>query len=123
MPIANLMSDLVDDLYFLNDRRYPAPKGFAAPSFIEGLPTQAELDACPRLFTWGEIKKIIRTQMCYCACEELTGQPGDGNAEGLTRNKGVEARYEKWMEGTKEQHGSAGEMVQLCRADGSGVSA
>lgn len=43
-----------------DDRRYPAPDAFGLPSFIDGVPSQAELDAQPRLFTWGELKDVIR---------------------------------------------------------------
>jgi hypothetical protein len=30
------------------------------PEDVKGLPTQAELDAQARMFTWGELKEIIR---------------------------------------------------------------
>jgi hypothetical protein len=32
---------------------------YGVPDFISGTPTQAELDAQPRLFSWGELKEII----------------------------------------------------------------
>lgn len=42
-----------------DDTRYPGPQAFELPDFISGVPTQAELDAQPRLFTWGELKEFI----------------------------------------------------------------
>ncbi len=42
-----------------DDTRYPAPSAFELPPHVAGVPTQAELDAQPRLFTWGELKDFI----------------------------------------------------------------
>jgi hypothetical protein len=42
-----------------NDTRYPGPLVHPPPGYIKGIPTQAELDAQARMFTWGELKEII----------------------------------------------------------------
>ncbi|KAL1408817.1 hypothetical protein Q8F55_005631 [Vanrija albida] len=73
-----------------NDRRYPGPEIHPLPEYITGVPTQPELDAMPRLFTWGELKEMIYT----------------GTLEHLSRNKELQARYEHWMKGQKAQWGS-----------------
>jgi hypothetical protein len=48
------------EVIYNNDTRYPGPKTYGAPSSISGLPTQEELDAFPRMFSWGELKAIVR---------------------------------------------------------------
>lgn len=42
------------------DERYPGPSTYPPPEYVAGIPIQAELDAYPRMFTWGELKGIIR---------------------------------------------------------------
>ena len=42
-----------------HDLRYPGPAIFLPPAFIIGIPSQEELDAYPRMFTWGELKEIV----------------------------------------------------------------
>lgn len=42
------------------DDRYPGPSVHPPPPDITGMPTQAELDAQARMFTWGELKEIVR---------------------------------------------------------------
>lgn len=42
------------------DARYPGPQTHPPPAYIEGIPTQADLDGYPRIFTWGELKGIVR---------------------------------------------------------------
>jgi len=49
----------MSEVIYNNDRRYPGPEAYPLPDMISGAPTQAELDAQPRLFTWGELKEII----------------------------------------------------------------
>lgn len=43
-----------------DDHRYPGPPAHPPPSYITGIPTQGELDAQARMFTWGELKEIVR---------------------------------------------------------------
>lgn len=47
------------DVIYNNDERYPGPEAHPPPDYIKGIPTQAELDAYPRMFTWGELKGIV----------------------------------------------------------------
>jgi hypothetical protein len=49
----------MSEVVYNNDRRYPGPEVYPLPDFVGGTATQAELDAQPRLFTWGELKEII----------------------------------------------------------------
>jgi hypothetical protein len=49
-----------NEVVYCGDTRYPGPAYYPAPPEITGTPSQAELDAHPRLFTWGELKEIIR---------------------------------------------------------------
>lgn len=42
-----------------DDTRYPGPAVHPPPEYITGIPTQRELDAQARMFTWGELKEII----------------------------------------------------------------
>lgn len=42
------------------DTRYPGPVAYPPPAYITGIPTQSELDAQARMFTWGELKEIVR---------------------------------------------------------------
>jgi hypothetical protein len=79
---------------YLSDTRYPGPPSHPPPAFIEGIPTQADLDAYPRMFTWGELKEIIR----------------GGKLEQLMRNKEMQARYDTWMIGIRQRFGSTGEL-------------
>lgn len=78
---------------YLNDHRYPGPATHPPPAQVHGLPTQAELDAYPRMFTWGELKEIIYT----------------GDLEQLQRNKEMQGKYDIWSGGIKEEYGSTGE--------------
>ncbi|WWC68263.1 uncharacterized protein I206_102186 [Kwoniella pini CBS 10737] len=78
------------EVIYLNDRRYPGPNAHEASKDISGLPTQEELDAYPRMFTWGELKEIIVS----------------GRLEGLMRNKEMQVRYNIWTKGIKEKYGS-----------------
>ncbi|WVQ98367.1 hypothetical protein IAU59_005490 [Kwoniella sp. CBS 9459] len=78
------------EVVYLNDRRYPGPSYHPASDDITGLPTQEELDAYPRMFTWGELKQTII----------------DGRLENLMRNKEMQARYNSWTKGIKERFGS-----------------
>lgn len=41
------------DVCYCSDKRYPGPKVFELPPHIDGVPTQAELDAQPRLVREG----------------------------------------------------------------------
>lgn len=50
----------MSEVVWNNDCRYPGPKVHHLPGYVTGTPTDAELDAQPRLFTWGELKEIIR---------------------------------------------------------------
>jgi hypothetical protein len=49
----------IPSVVYQNDHRYPPPNIHQAPESIEGLPTVEELDAFPRMFTWGELKEIV----------------------------------------------------------------
>ncbi|GMK53531.1 hypothetical protein CspeluHIS016_0101170 [Cutaneotrichosporon spelunceum] len=73
-----------------SDTRYPAPEAFELPSFIEGVPTQAEFDAQPRLYTWGELKDVIKS----------------GKLDRLTRNKQLQFVYEGWMKKQQDTWGT-----------------
>ncbi|WWD15625.1 hypothetical protein CI109_100047 [Kwoniella shandongensis] len=77
----------MSEVVYANDTRYPGPKSHPAPANVTGLPTQAELDAYPRLFTWGELKEII-----------MTGQLGQ-----LMRNTEMQYKYDQWSAGMKKQ--------------------
>ncbi|OCF40891.1 hypothetical protein I317_05341 [Kwoniella heveanensis CBS 569] len=83
---------LMTEVIYHNDRRYPGPTYHPASEDITGLPTQEELDAYPRMFTWGELKQTIV----------------DGRLENLMRNKEMQARYNSWTKGIKERFGSTG---------------
>ncbi|WRT64469.1 uncharacterized protein IL334_001401 [Kwoniella shivajii] len=80
----------MSEVIYLSDRRYPGPDSHAASRDIQGLPTQAELDSYPRMFTWGELKDIIVS----------------GQLEGLMRNKQMQAKYNEWIKGIKLEYGS-----------------
>lgn len=54
----------MDQVVYNGDTRYPGPKPHPPPAFIKGIPSQQELDAYPRMFTWGELKEIIRESQC-----------------------------------------------------------
>ena len=43
-----------------DDHRYPRPTAHTPPGHITGITTQSELDAQARMFTWGELKEIVR---------------------------------------------------------------
>ncbi|WVQ69614.1 uncharacterized protein L199_007834 [Kwoniella botswanensis] len=75
---------------YLDDTRYPGPKIHEASAEIAGLPTQDELDAYPRMYTWGELKEVIV----------------NGQLEKLMRNKEMQVRYNRWMNGIREKYGS-----------------
>ncbi len=47
-------------IIYINDTRFPGPAVYPPPGFITGIPSQDELDAYPRMFTWGELKEIVR---------------------------------------------------------------
>lgn len=82
-------------LIYLDDHRYPGPAAHPPPGFITGLPSQAELDAFPRMFTWGELKGIVRSN----------------KLELLMRNRAMQARYDQWSSSMKLKYGSTGESV------------
>ncbi|WWD00940.1 hypothetical protein V866_007878 [Kwoniella sp. B9012] len=75
---------------YLDDTRYPGPSIHEASAEIAGLPTQEELDAYPRMYTWGELKEVIVS----------------GQLEKLMRNKEMQVRYNRWMNGIREKYGS-----------------
>ena len=80
---------------YLGDNRYPAPHVHPPPAQIKGIPTQAELDAFPRMFTWGELKEIVKS----------------GDLERLGRNFALQRRYDVWTTAIKKKYGSTGESV------------
>lgn len=80
------------EVRYLNDGRYPGPSVHPLPANIEGTPTQVELDAYPRMFTWGELKETIRS----------------GKLERLMRNKMMQERYDVWMTDMKKVYGNTG---------------
>jgi hypothetical protein len=49
-----------EPIIYDDDTRYPGPKVHPPPEYITGIPTQRELDAQARMFTWGELKGIVR---------------------------------------------------------------
>lgn len=53
------MPDQPPAVVYDGDTRYPGPLVHPPPEYIKGIPTQAELDAQARMFTWGELKEII----------------------------------------------------------------
>jgi len=53
------MPDQPPPVVYDGDTRYPGPLVHPPPEYIKGIPTQAELDAQARMFTWGELKEII----------------------------------------------------------------
>jgi hypothetical protein len=89
------------------DTRYPGPQVHPPPEYITGIPTQQELDAQARMFTWGELKEVIRKSSWPMSCPFLTAESGD--LELLMRNKKMQARYDTWMIGMKQKYGSTGE--------------
>ncbi|ODN85100.1 hypothetical protein L202_00923 [Cryptococcus amylolentus CBS 6039] len=80
----------MSEVVYNNDTRYPGPLSYTAPPEVTGLPTQAELDAYPRMFTWGELKEIIRS----------------GDLGQLMRNKEMQWKYDQWSAGMKAKFGS-----------------
>lgn len=56
------------DVVWNGDRRFPGPRVHALPAYISGVPTQAELDAHPRLFTWGELKEMLGEAVAAAPC-------------------------------------------------------
>ncbi|KAK8870082.1 hypothetical protein IAR55_000652 [Kwoniella newhampshirensis] len=89
----------MSEVIYCNDTRYPGPKAHPAPPAITGLPTQAELDAYPRMFTWGELKEIIMT----------------GQLEELMRNKEMQFKYDQWSGGMKAKFGSTEKYLTQAR--------
>jgi hypothetical protein len=60
IPIHLCFTPTMAQVIYNGDTRYPAPPAYAPPAGIGGIPTQAELDAFPKMFTWGELKEIVR---------------------------------------------------------------
>ncbi|ORX35857.1 hypothetical protein BD324DRAFT_629285 [Kockovaella imperatae] len=89
----------MEAVIYNGDTRYPGPKVHPPPAHIKGIPTQAELDAFPRMFTWGELKAIVRS----------------GDLEQLMRNKALQARYIEWMTGQKARYGSTEQYLTRAR--------
>ncbi|EKC97378.1 cytoplasm protein [Trichosporon asahii var. asahii CBS 8904] len=89
-----------NEVVYCGDTRYPGPAYYPAPPEITGTPSQAELDAHPRLFTWGELKEII---------------PDTSTLGRLSRNKELQARYESWMRGQKERWGGTEKYLMHAR--------
>ncbi|WVR04881.1 hypothetical protein IAU60_001893 [Kwoniella sp. DSM 27419] len=81
----------MSEVVYSDDTRYPGPPSHPPSASIQGLPTQAELDAYPRMFTWGDLKGIIVS----------------GKLEDLMRNKQMQARYNVWMGRIKQRYGSS----------------
>lgn len=78
-----------NEVVYCGDTRYPGPAYYPAPPEITGTPSQAELDAHPRLFTWGELKEIIREF-----------EPEARSAEGKWARFVLEVQQKSW--GTRE---------------------
>lgn len=84
------------------EHKYLAPEAFPAPEYLKGLPTEDELDDSTVLFTWGELKNIIKKS----------------GSDGFSRNKAIEKRYKAWSKDIKEEYGGIGERIAGCtRAD------
>ncbi|WVN87411.1 uncharacterized protein L203_102590 [Cryptococcus depauperatus CBS 7841] len=77
------------NIQYINDTRYPGPKVHPATDKV-GIPPLAELDAYPRLFTWGEIKDIIQK----------------GDIDRLMRNREIQYKYDVWQKGVRTKYGS-----------------
>jgi len=52
--------EAMQPVIYNDDTRYPGPSLYPPPSYITGIPSQVEFDAFPRMFTWGELKGIVR---------------------------------------------------------------
>ncbi|EIW70968.1 hypothetical protein TREMEDRAFT_73151 [Tremella mesenterica DSM 1558] len=89
----------MSEIIYLDDKRYPGPETFPAPSYVKGIPTQEELDSLPRMFTWGELKDFIK----------------DGSLELLGRNYSLQKRYDRWMTGIKREYGSTEKYLSTTR--------
>jgi len=50
----------MDQVVYNGDERYPGPTAHGPPAEIKGIPSQGEIDAFPRMFTWGELKEVVR---------------------------------------------------------------
>lgn len=93
-----------NEVVYCGDTRYPGPAYYPAPPEIKGTPSQAELDAHPRLFTWGELKEIIREfdkarsaeeEWARCSWHQLVleTQPESwGAREGMSSCNGLKLR-------------------------------
>jgi hypothetical protein len=56
-----------EPIIYDDDTRYPGPDVHPPPEYITGIPTQRELDAQARMFTWGELKGIVRESWFSCS--------------------------------------------------------
>jgi len=56
-----------EPIIYDDDTRYPGPDVHPPPGYITGIPTQRELDAQARMFTWGELKGIVRESWSRCS--------------------------------------------------------
>ncbi|WVQ80947.1 hypothetical protein IAT38_003054 [Cryptococcus sp. DSM 104549] len=90
------MSDI---FIYLNDHRYPGPAVYPPPPFITGIPTQEELDSYPKLFTWGEYKKMIMA----------------GNFDRTSRNQHFKYRFVQWQRGIEAEYGSTVNYLKTAR--------
>ena len=120
----------MQEVVYNKDRRYPGPKAHPPPAHIKGIPTQDELDAFPRMFTWGELKAVVsESDLSSCGdnirrahragqlrnmvrrtfAKYLRAEYGD--LELMMRNKAMQARYDEWMTGIKAQYGSTGALL------------
>lgn len=86
---------------YLDDARYPGPATYPPPAQVRGLPTQAELEAYQRMFTWGDLKEIVFT----------------GELEQLQRNKEMQHKYDIWSGGIKREYGSTGKSPSIINGE------
>jgi len=85
-----------EPIIYDDDTRYPGPDVHPPPEYITGIPTQRELDAQARMFTWGELKGIVRESwsrcsMVYCVLQVIvhsdrSGRERERGREGIWRN-------------------------------------
>lgn len=79
----------------------------------DGPPTKEELLVYyPAKFTWEQLKSFVNSGCVRVSHRLTTTQVGIVRDLGLLRrDKKLQQRYERWVKGIKEQHGSMGNRV------------
>ena len=78
-----------EPIIYDDDTRYPGPDVHPPPGYITGIPTQRELDAQARMFTWGELKGIVGES--WPRCSSILLVPSHSDDESYARWKRMEA--------------------------------